>query len=163
MQYSDRSTLYMVYLGLNKLKLHLSSEDIDSNGEHIIIDDRHEAGALLHLLYRKLTFVNDYQKSKTHSYVRQLLTELHGFEAHQQMNNPMSTIDGPIKKKHRTIEDQFVDPDDDDQTFVSNAQLARRLYSIPATSGCVERQFSGSSLLINEQRSSLNPDTVENV
>ncbi|CAF3972601.1 unnamed protein product [Rotaria sordida] len=79
------------------------------------------------------------------------------------MNNPMSTIDGPIKKKHRTIEDQFVDPDDDDQTFVSNAQLARRLYSIPATSGCVERQFSGSSLLINEQRSSLNPDTVENV
>jgi len=32
----------MVYVGLNKLKLHLSGEDIDSNGLPIVIDDRHQ-------------------------------------------------------------------------------------------------------------------------
>ena len=41
-QHGDRPTLHMVYVGLNKLKLHLSGEDIDPNGEQIIIDDRHE-------------------------------------------------------------------------------------------------------------------------
>ena len=117
----------------------------------------------------------------------------------------MSTVVEPVKKKHRTIEDQFLDPDDDDQTFISSgtatnqamdeldkylkmsiddqyevpnplifwhrhqekfpylAKLARRLYSIPATSAYVERQFSAGGLLISERRSSLNPDTVENV
>ncbi|CAF3218861.1 unnamed protein product [Rotaria sp. Silwood2] len=43
------------------------------------------------------------------------------------------------------------------------AKLARLLYSIPATSACVEQQFSAGDLLINERRSSLNPDTVQNV
>jgi len=43
------------------------------------------------------------------------------------------------------------------------SKLARRLFSIPATSAGVERQFSAGGLLINERRSSLNPDTVENV
>ena len=169
------------------------------------LDKKHLARALLHPLYRKLTFVNDYQRSKTHIYVRELLTELYGYGIHQQMINPISTVGEPAKKKHRTIEDQFVDPDDDDQTFISNstatnhtmdeldkylkmaiddqykvpnplifwhhhqekfpylAKLARRLNSIPATSTCVERQFSAGGLLTSERRSSLNPDTVENV
>lgn len=236
----------MVYVGLNKLKIHLSGDDIDSSGEQLIVDDRHEgtknffkfiliyvpylylgtdffrkrlkqllmimcqldkkhlAGALLHPLYRKLTFVNDYQRSKTHIYVRKLLTDLYGYGIHQQVVNTTSNVGEPVKKKHRTIEDQFIDPDDDDQTFISAdttnqtmdeldkylkmsiddqykvpnplifwhrhhekfpylAKLARRLYSIPATSACVERQFSAGGLLITERRSSLNPDTVENV
>ena len=161
-QHSDRPTLHMVYVGLNKLKLHLSGEDINSDGEQIIIDDRHEgtedflkfiqicvpylylgtdffrkrfkqllmimfqldkkhlAGALLHPLYRKLTFVNDYQRSKTHIYVRKLLTELYGYGIQQPMINSMPTVGEPVKKKHRTIEDQFIDPDDDDQTFISS-------------------------------------------
>lgn len=41
-QYGDRPSLHMVYVGLNKLKLHLSGEDVDSNGAQIQIDDRHE-------------------------------------------------------------------------------------------------------------------------
>ena len=41
-QYGDRPSLHMVYVGLNKLKLHLSGEDVDSNGAQIRIDDRHE-------------------------------------------------------------------------------------------------------------------------
>jgi hypothetical protein len=172
------------------------------------LDKKHLAGALLHPLYRKLTFVNDYQRSKTHIYVRQLLTDLYGYGAPQQTNNPIVTTSEPVKKKHRTIEDQFIDPDDDDNgggVFGSNlssahltideldrylkmpiadqykspnpllfwqhhqdklphlAKLARRLYSIPATSACVERQFSAGGLLINERRAALNPDTVEDV
>ena len=117
----------------------------------------------------------------------------------------MSTAGEQVKKKHRTIEDQFVDPDDDDRTFISNgtatnhtmdeldkylkmsiddqykvpnplifwdhhqekfpylAKLARRLYSIPATSTCVERQLSADGPLTSERRSSLNPDTRKRV
>ncbi|CAF1375258.1 unnamed protein product [Rotaria sordida] len=216
-QHGDRPTLHMVYVGLNKLKSHLSGEDVDCNGERILMDDRHEgtdffrqrlkqllmvmfqldkkhlAGALLHPLYRKLTFVNDYQR------------KLYGYGTHQQGNNHTSPCGESIKKKHRTIEDQFVDPHDDDQTLMSTGtttnptideldkylkmsiddqyrvsnplifwqhhqdklsyltKLAQRLYSIPATSSCVERQFSASGLLINERRSSLSPDTIQNV
>ncbi|CAF1605522.1 unnamed protein product, partial [Didymodactylos carnosus] len=40
---------------------------------------------------------------------------------------------------------------------------ARHLYSIPATSARVERQFSAVGLVINERRSSLNPDTVADI
>ena len=43
------------------------------------------------------------------------------------------------------------------------SKLARHIFSIPATSAGVERQFSAGGLLINERRSSLNPDTIENV
>jgi hypothetical protein len=168
------------------------------------LDKKHLAGALLHPLYRKLTFVNDYQRSKTHIYVRRLLTELYGYGINQSTNNPTLIAGETKKKKHQSIEDQFVDPDDDDDgilglnsTHQANdeldkylrmsigeqykspnplifwqshqdklpylSKLARRLFSIPATSAGVERQFSAGGLLINERRSSLNPDTVENV
>src|ERR1700722_13552286 len=99
---------------------------------------------------------------------------------------------GTSKKKHRTMEDQFVDPDDNDETDIvaststttqqkadeldkylkisiddqfktSNplpfwqhyqeqlpylAKFARRPFSVPATSSCVERQFSAAGVLI---------------
>ena len=49
------------------------------------------------------------------------------------------------------------------EKFPYLVKLARRLYSIPATSACVEGQFGASNLLISKRWSSLNPDTVENV
>lgn len=167
------------------------------------LDKKHLAGALLHPLYRKLTYVSDYQRSKTHIYVRELISDLIGNGINQSMNNSTS-VGEPKKKKHRTIEDQFIDPDDednvsggstvsaqasdeldkylkmpiDDQYKSPNplifwehhqsklphlSKLARRFFSIPATSSSVERQFSAGGLLINERRASLNPETVENV
>jgi len=84
------------------------------------LDKKHLASVLLHPVYRKLTFVNDYQRSKTHFYVRKLLTELYGYGMHQQGNNHVYALCESIKRKHQTIEDQFVDPDDDnDQSFIS--------------------------------------------
>ncbi len=51
-QHGDRPSLHMVYVGLNKLKLHLSGEDMNSDGEKIIIDDRHEGNeAFLNTTY----------------------------------------------------------------------------------------------------------------
>jgi hypothetical protein len=41
-QTGDRPSLYMVYVGLNKLKLHLTGKDVDSDGDIILINDRHE-------------------------------------------------------------------------------------------------------------------------
>ena len=62
------------------------------------LDKKHLAGALLHPLYRKLTFVNDYQTSKTHIYVRRLLVELYGYGVHQQTNNQTSITGEPVKE-----------------------------------------------------------------
>jgi hypothetical protein len=62
------------------------------------LDKKHLAGALLHPLYRSLTFVNDYQRSNTHIYVRRLLTELYGYGGYQQTNNSTSTTGEPVKK-----------------------------------------------------------------
>ncbi|CAF1587424.1 unnamed protein product, partial [Didymodactylos carnosus] len=55
------------------------------------------------------------------------------------------------------------DVDLDSRICAYLAKLARHLYSIPATSAGVERQFSATSLVFNERRSSLNLDTVEDI
>ena len=46
-QTGDRPTLHMVYVGWNKLRLHLEGKDVDSNGDPIVIDDRHEGKNLV--------------------------------------------------------------------------------------------------------------------
>lgn len=55
-QTGDRPSLHMVYVGWNKLRLHLEGKDVDSNGDPIVIDDRHEG--MFHLL-------NDYLRHGT--------------------------------------------------------------------------------------------------
>ena len=49
------------------------------------------------------------------------------------------------------------------QKFPALSLLARRLFSIPVTSAAVERQFSSAGLTINQRRSSLDPDTVNDI
>ncbi|CAF1043629.1 unnamed protein product [Adineta ricciae] len=43
------------------------------------------------------------------------------------------------------------------------SRVARQIHSIPASSAAVERQFSGAGLVINERRTSLHPDQVDNI
>lgn len=43
------------------------------------------------------------------------------------------------------------------------AKIARKIHSIPATTACVEREFSASGLVVTERRSALNPDSVNNI
>ncbi|CAF1443614.1 unnamed protein product, partial [Didymodactylos carnosus] len=47
--------------------------------------------------------------------------------------------------------------------FPNLSLLARLLFSIPATSTGVERQFSAAGFVINERHVSLNPETVEDI
>ena len=42
-------------------------------------------------------------------------------------------------------------------------RLARWIFSIPATSTNVERQFSGAGLIIQERRTNLNPEQLNNI
>ncbi|UJR29925.1 hypothetical protein I4U23_017472 [Adineta vaga] len=49
------------------------------------------------------------------------------------------------------------------EKFPRLARLARRIFSIPATSTSVERQFSGAGLIIQERRTSLNPEQLDNI
>ncbi|CAF4695484.1 unnamed protein product, partial [Didymodactylos carnosus] len=75
-------------------------------------DNRHLAAALLHPQYRKLTYADDYRRGITHVYVREQIKKMYG-NANQQ-NNQLATTDEPSKKKYKTMEDQFMDPDDND-------------------------------------------------
>jgi hypothetical protein len=43
------------------------------------------------------------------------------------------------------------------------AKVARKIHCIPATSASVERQFSGAGLVLNERRTCLDPDNVDNI
>ena len=79
-------------------------------------DEKHIAAAVLHLLYRRLTFATTYTKSIGHVYIREQLDEILGLSKQQQI-----TSSEPSKKKHKTMEDQFADPHDDRNTYDTNS------------------------------------------
>ncbi|CAF4530613.1 unnamed protein product [Rotaria sp. Silwood2] len=72
-----------------------------------IFDEKHLAAAVLHPLYRKLTFSTSYLKDIAHSYIRQQIDEILGLKTEQH-----ELLTEPTKKKHKSMEDQFADPDD---------------------------------------------------
>lgn len=76
-----------------------------------IFDEKHLAAAVLHPLYKKLTFANAYSKGIAHSYIRQQISEI--LCSNDQLDVIVSE---PLKKKHKSIEDQFADPDDTNAT-----------------------------------------------
>lgn len=43
------------------------------------------------------------------------------------------------------------------------SKLARQIHCIPASSAAVERCFSSSGFIVNERRSSLHPDQIDNI
>jgi hypothetical protein len=83
-----------------------------------IFDEKHLAAAVLHPLYRKLTFASTYLKGIAHSYLRQQIDDVLGVN-----NQDQTYIVEPAKKKHKSMEDQFADPDDididDDNDLIS--------------------------------------------
>ncbi|CAF1321692.1 unnamed protein product [Didymodactylos carnosus] len=222
-QTGNRPSLHMVYIGCNKLERHLTGDDVDKNGNIILLDDRHEgtnffrqrliqllasmftfderhlSAAVLHPQYRKLTFAAIYGRGWTHSFIRQEMEIILGVNDCKKLPQMVTTVQ-PATKKQKTLEEEFADPTDDDNgsstlykteeldkylqfnidekyrqanpllfwhdyqsRFPTLAILARRLFSIPATSAGVERQFSAADLIINERRASLNPETVEDI
>ncbi len=163
-------------------------------------DEKHLAAAVLHPLYRRLTFATSYCKRIAHLCIQEQLNDILGLNKTQLMTNSE-----PLKKKHKSIEDHFADPDDDgsyDNNYTSSSTtkndefekylrmniddiykqpnplpfwrdhqskfpglslLARRLFSVPVASAGVERQFSSAGLAVSQHRTSLDPDTVNDV
>ena len=70
-------------------------------------DEKHMASAVLHPLYRRLTFANVHLKGMAHSYIRQQINEILCSSDHQD-----TVVIEPSTKKHKSMEDQFADPDD---------------------------------------------------
>ena len=70
-------------------------------------DEKHLAAAVLHPLYRRLTFASTYSKTIAHSYIRQQVDEILGISNEQQ-----TSISEPLRKKYKSMEEQFADPDD---------------------------------------------------
>ncbi|CAF1264781.1 unnamed protein product [Rotaria sordida] len=84
-------------------------------------------------------------------------------------STPTMKNDELEKYLRMNIEDVYKQPNslpfwrDHQNKFPGLALLARRLFSIPVTSAGVERQFSSAGLTISQRRSSLDPDTVNDV
>ncbi len=74
-----------------------------------VFDEKHLVAAVLHPLYRRLTFATASSKTIAYSYIRQQIDEILGLNNQQQ-----ATLSEPSKKKHKSMEDQFADPDDTD-------------------------------------------------
>ena len=72
-------------------------------------DEKHLAAAVLHPLYRRLTFASAYSKNIAHSYIRDQIEDILGVN-----NQDQASVVEPAKKKHKSMEDQFADPDDAD-------------------------------------------------
>ena len=72
-----------------------------------IFDEKHIASAVLHLLHKKLTSVNAYKKGMADSYIRQ---QINGFFFSNDQQD-VTTYESS-KKKHKPMEDQFIDPGD---------------------------------------------------
>ncbi|CAF5094313.1 unnamed protein product [Rotaria sp. Silwood1] len=49
------------------------------------------------------------------------------------------------------------------KTFPLLSKLAKRIHSIPATSTGVERQFSSAGLIMNQRRTNINPEQIDNI
>jgi len=54
------------------------------------------------------------------------------------------------------------------QSILSNIRIyvsksCRKIHCIPATSAVVERQFSSAGFVLNERRTSINPDYLDNI
>ncbi|CAF4514251.1 unnamed protein product [Rotaria socialis] len=183
-QTGTRPSLHMAYICINKLERHLSGTGVNADGENIDIYDRHEgidffrkrliqllkcmftfddkhlAAAILHPLYRKLTFATTYFKSIAHFYIREQLNDILGLSEQDQFADPDDNSDpddiGPIAMitfKNDELESKFP----------GLSLLARRLFSIRITSAGVERQLSLAGLTITQRRSSLDPDRVNDV
>ncbi|CAF1162410.1 unnamed protein product [Rotaria magnacalcarata] len=113
-QTDTRPSLHMAYICINKLERHLSGTDVNADGENIDIYDRHQgrielnetdqllhlAAAILHPLYRKLTFDSTYSKSIAHLYIREQLNDILGLS--EQVHRTNSE---PLKEKHKSMED----------------------------------------------------------
>ena len=74
-----------------------------------VFDEKHLAAAVLHPLYRRLTFASTYSKGIAHTYIRQEIDNVLGVNHQDQ-----SSIVELAKKKHKSMEDQFADPEDVD-------------------------------------------------
>jgi hypothetical protein len=76
-----------------------------------LFDEKHLAVAVLHPLYRRLIFASGYSKKIAHLYIREQLNNILGLNQQQ-----FTTNSEPSKKKHKSMEDQFADPDNDNDS-----------------------------------------------
>ena len=85
-------------------------------------DEKHLAAAVLHPLYRRLTFASTHSKGIAHSYIREQIVDVLGVN-----NQDQTSLVEPVKKKHKSMEDQFADPDEID----TNDDIYKQLDPLP--------------------------------
>ncbi|CAF5160726.1 unnamed protein product, partial [Rotaria magnacalcarata] len=111
-QTGSRPTLHIAYISMNILANHLNGTDVNNDGEIIQIFDRHDGIDFFRkrwnqLLKSMFTFDDRHLAAAILYPMYRRLTDILGLNQQQAIN------DEPVKKKHKSIKDQFADPDDD--------------------------------------------------
>ncbi|CAF4290367.1 unnamed protein product [Rotaria sp. Silwood2] len=142
----------------------------------------HLAATLLHPRYRLLKKCSLNEVRKCHLYIRNRMAHIKDIEKNKfksafsqeqssmvdnkELDEPDETDDELNKYLEQHIAIELIDDNplrfwcEHRFIYPTLSRLARSIFSIPATTANVERQFSGSGLMINSRRTRLDPEQV---
>ncbi|CAF3651684.1 unnamed protein product [Rotaria sordida] len=148
--------------------------------EMLVLDVRHYVATALHAKYRSLKSCTFIELSQRYYYIRQRLQliDISPNELNQRQTKE------PTAKRFKADPFRRFESDDlssqqetsgesgnesEEYPFASkkldelDRYLTRSIFSIPATSAGVEREFSAAGLVIQERRTNLNPEQLDNI
>ncbi|CAF3331770.1 unnamed protein product [Rotaria sp. Silwood2] len=165
--------------GLRILRIHL----LELFDLMFILDLRHYTATLLHPRYRQLKGCSNAERDEVYSYILQV-SILEQYEDDDDLNsskvenNSSGSEDYDCNSVHTDELARYLALELDKSKLSSNplefwkeyqgmfpvlSKLARQIHCIPASSSAVERCFSSSGFIINERRTSLSPDQLDNI
>ncbi|CAF4186354.1 unnamed protein product, partial [Rotaria sordida] len=148
--------------------------------EMLVLDVRHYVATALHAKYRSLKSCTFIERSQCYYYIRQRLQLI---DISPNELNRRQTKE-PTAKRFKADPFRRFKSDDlssqqetsgksgnesEEYPFASkkldelDRYLTRSIFSIPATSAGVEREFSAAGLVIQERRTNLNPEQLDNI
>ncbi|CAF4192312.1 unnamed protein product, partial [Rotaria sp. Silwood2] len=148
-----------------------------------ILDLRHYTATLLHPRYRQLKGCSNAERDEVYSYILQV-SILQQYEDDDDLNsskvenNSSGSEDYDYNSVHTDELARYLALELDKSKLSSNplefwkeyqgmfpvlSKLARQIHCIPASSSAVARCFSSSGFIINERRTSLSPDQLDNI
>ncbi|CAF4618940.1 unnamed protein product [Rotaria socialis] len=143
------------------------------------LDIHHYVATLLHPKYRQLKGCTSNEREQAYKYIRKHIhTTVKQNEQQQDDFEPSGSEDYSFKApkadeldrylamtvvKANLIDNPLKFWESNQRPFPMLSKLARQIHCIPASSAGVERQFSGAGIVVNERRTALDPNQVNNI
>lgn len=151
--------------------------------EHFVLSPIHRMATFLHPSYKALKFASPDLIRNTHQHIQEEIDQISGIDNNQRHHSSSSESSSSVLSQYLDytgesdeLQDYIQykitsDPELDIMSwwqskvneFPKLSQIAFRIHSIPASSIPSERSFSKCGSIINEKRSSLSPDSIEDL